>query len=69
MAINRKRLLVDLVGYASLVPVFLFYEAMKRACEDWRAVALTFIAFLPIAAAWNHFYHKYSEEAAPGPGR
>jgi hypothetical protein len=69
MAIKRKRLLVDMVGYASLIPLFMLYEALKRACEDMRAVVLTVIVFLPIAVVWQHYYAKYSGEAEPGPGR
>ncbi len=61
MTLNRKRLLVDFIGYASLVPYFIFYNYLKQDFSAYVAVIIPVIAFLPIAALWHYFYYKFSE--------
>ena len=61
MAMNRKRLLIDVLGYSALVPFFMFYFHLERAYPGYVAVILTVVAFLPVAAVWHHYYGKFTE--------
>ncbi|AZI35815.1 hypothetical protein NT2_10_00590 [Caenibius tardaugens NBRC 16725] len=57
---NLKRVMVDAIGYASMVPFFMLYNYLERVRDDYVAVLIPFIAFLPIAAIWRFYYRKYS---------
>ena len=59
---NRKRLLVDVLGFSSLVPFFMFYNYVESIRDDYMAVLLPVAAYLPVAAAWHYFYNKYSDQ-------
>lgn len=57
---NRKRLLVDVAGYSSLIPFFMLYSYLEQSRPGYVAVLVPLIAYMPIAAAWHHFYRKPS---------
>ena len=59
---NRKRLLVDVVGYATLIPLFLLYNHLERTYNGYVAVIVATVAFLPVAVVWHYYYAKYSEQ-------
>jgi hypothetical protein len=58
---NRKRLLVDIIGYSTLIPFFMFYNYLERSHDGYIAVIIAMIAYLPVAAIWHYYYGKYSE--------
>ena len=58
--VNRKRLLVDVVGYSTLVPFFMFYNHLERNYSGYVAVIVTVVAFLPVAAVWHYYHGKFS---------
>lgn len=58
---NRNRLLVDIAGYSSLVPMFMLYNYLEQSQPGYVAVLVPLIAYLPIAAIWRHYYAKFSE--------
>ena len=57
--LSRKRL-VDILGYASLVPFFMFYNYLEQKHDDWRAIAIALLAWSPCVAAWHFYYARYS---------
>ena len=61
MATNRKRLLVDVLGYAALIPFFMFYNYLEQNYPGYVAVIVPVMAFLPVAAVWHHYYGKFTE--------
>ena len=61
MTMKRRRLLVDVVGYASLIPIFVLYNHLERNHSGYVAVIVALLAFLPVAAVWHHFYGRFSE--------
>jgi hypothetical protein len=54
MAVNRKRLLVDIVGYSTLVPFFMLYNYLERTHSGYVAVLVPLAAYLPVAAVWHY---------------
>jgi hypothetical protein len=58
---KRRRLLVDAVGYSTLVPFFMLYNHLERSHGGYVAVLIPMIAYLPIAAIWHHYYNRFSE--------
>lgn len=58
---NRKWLLVDVVGYSSFFLIFLLYDYLERTYAGYIAVIVAVVAMLPVAAVWHHFYGKFSE--------
>ena len=59
--VNQKPLLVDVVGYATLVPIFMLYNHLERTYDGYVAVIVAVVAFLPVAAVWHFYYAKYSD--------
>lgn len=55
-----KRLLVDAIGFATLIPFFLIYRYLERTHDGYIAVLIPLIAYLPVAAIWHYYYRKYS---------
>jgi hypothetical protein len=60
--VNRKRLIVDVIGYATLIPFFMLYNYLERIRANYVAVLVPVIAYLPVAAIWHFYYSKYSHE-------
>jgi hypothetical protein len=60
--VNRKRLLVDVAGYAATIPFFVLYNHLERSCNGYVSVIITVAAYLPIAVVWHFYYVKYSEQ-------
>jgi len=60
---KRKRLLVDLVGYSTLVPIFMLYNFLERNHSGFVAVSVAVLAFVPIAAVWHRYHGKFSGNA------
>lgn len=61
--VNRKRLLIDAIGFSSLIPFFLLYNHVEQSRPGYLAVLVSLIAYLPVAAVWHHFYRKFSTPA------
>ena len=60
--INRKRALIDVLGYSSLFVIFLLYNHLRLTHAELTSVAVAFAAFTPVAVAWHYFYQKFSEK-------
>ena len=61
MAVDQKRLLVDIVGHSTLVPFFMLYNHLERTHLGYVAVLVPLAAYLPVAAVWHYYYGKLSE--------
>lgn len=59
---SRQRLVIDVLGYLSLVLFFILYRILEQSQSDFLAVTVPVIAFLPIAAVWHYYYQKFSED-------
>lgn len=62
MTKSLQRLLIDVLGYLSLVPFFLLYRSLEQSQSDFLAVTVPVVAFLPIAAVWHYYHRKFSED-------
>ena len=60
VAMNRKRLLVDVVGYSSFFLIFLLYNYLERTYAGYIAGIVAIVAILPVAAVWHYLYGKFS---------
>lgn len=58
----KRRLLVDIVGYSTLIPMFMLYSYLENRYPAYVAVIVPLVAYLPIAAAWHHYYGKHSQQ-------
>ena len=59
--VRWKRILVDVIGFASMVPFFKLYYYLERTYNGYIAVIVPFIAYLPVAAIWHWYYAKYHQ--------
>jgi 4-amino-4-deoxy-L-arabinose transferase-like glycosyltransferase len=53
-----KKVLVDLVGFASLIPICLLYRFAERAWGDVYAVLACLVMLAPVSIAWQYFYAR-----------
>jgi hypothetical protein len=60
---KKKRLLVDLIGYASLIPVLWVYITLESRSGGYVAVACSAALLIPISYVWHKFYRKYEDPA------
>jgi hypothetical protein len=58
VTLDRKKILVDLIGYSALIPISVLYNYAEKVYGGYVAVLLACCALLPVAVAWHHYYAK-----------
>lgn len=51
-----KKALVDVVGFASLVPIAMLYTAVEREWGGLYGLLAAAVLLVPVSAAWHYFY-------------
>jgi hypothetical protein len=51
-----KKVLVDLIGFASLVPIAMLYDAVDREWGGFSGMTAAIMLLVPVSLAWRYFY-------------
>lgn len=53
-----KKVLVDLVGFASLVPISMLYNAVEREWGGFYGVLAAAAVLIPVSVTWHYFHSR-----------